>query len=169
MKLNKPPILKKKATQAQSQGFNETFSGASDATIAKILRILHQHDIDPDDPMFLIFGAITHTQLALEPIPEHLEDLKEGIKAVLQALCEQLEVSLKRHEDLNHDFYVTAERLSAILNQKLFEIEHYEQRRQNALSIPLKMALLWCLVTSMIGGIVGGLVISTLMIVSAAQ
>lgn len=169
MKQKKRPILRTKNEQNLPEEFRETFTGASDETIAKILRILNKHDIAPGDPSFLMFGAITHTQLALEPIPEHLEDLKEGIKAVLQALCEQVEVSLKRHEDLNHDFYVTAERLSAILNQKLFEIEHYEQRRQNTLSIPLKMAFLWCLVTSAIGGIVGGLLISTLMIVSASQ
>ena len=138
MKQKKRPILKIKNEQNLPEDFRETFAGASDKTIAKILRILNKHDIAPGDPSFLMFGAITHTQLALEPIPDHLEDLKEEIKAVLYALREQVEVSFKRHEDLNHDFYVTAERLSAILNQKLFEIDHYEQRRQNTLIYPLK-------------------------------
>jgi hypothetical protein len=70
---------------------------------------------------------------------------------------------------LNYNFYVTAERLSTILNQKLFEIERQQQRRQGALSVSLKTALLWCLVTSSIGGIVGALLISMVMIVAAAQ
>jgi hypothetical protein len=144
-------------------------AGASEEAKAKVLQILYQHGIDPDDPMFLALLAVTDCRLAVAPIPEQLANLQEGIKAVLKALCEQVETSLKRHEELNYNFYVTAERLSTILNQKLFEIERQQQRRQGALSVSLKTALLWCLVTSSIGGIVGALLISMVMIVAAAQ
>lgn len=168
--MNKPKqSTPENGDQKNLDSLNKMMAGATDEVKRKVLEVLYDHDIDPDDPIFLIFGAMTEAKLAVAPIPEQMAKLQEGIKAVLNALCEQVDSSLKRHEELNYNFYVTAERLSTILNQKLFEIERQQQRRQGALSVSLRTALLWCLVTSSIGGIVGALLISMLMIVAAAQ
>ena len=149
--------------------FNYVLAGASPEAREKILRILYHHGINKGDPIFLVLAALTNCQMSVEPIPEELASLREGIKAVLLALCEEVEMSLHRHEELNHSFYVTAERLSTILNQKLSEVERHQNRHKSAISLSLKTALLWCLVTSAIGGIAGALLIATVMIVAAAH
>ena len=149
--------------------FNDVLAGASPEAREKLLRILYHSGINEGDPMFWALAALTNCQMSVEPIPEELASLREGIKAVLLALCEEVEISLHRHEELNHSFYVTAERLSTILNQKLSEVERHQSRHKSALSLSLKTALLWCLVTSAIGGIAGALLIATVMIVAAAH
>ena len=149
--------------------FNDVLAGASPEAREKLLRILYHSGINEGDPMFWVLAALTNCQMSVEPIPEELASLREGIKAVLLALCEEVEISLHRHEELNHSFYVTAERLSTILNQKLSEVERHQSRHKSAISLSLKTALLWCLVTSAIGGIAGALLIATVMIVAAAH
>lgn len=149
--------------------FNYVLAGASPEARDKLLRILYHSGIDDKDPIFLLLAALTNCQMSVEPIPEELASLREGIKAVLLALCEEVEISLHRHEELNHSFYVTAERLSTILNQKLSEVERHQNRHKSAISLSLKTALLWCLITSAIGGIAGALLIATVMIVAAAH
>lgn len=149
--------------------FNDVLAGASPEAREKLLRILYHSGINEGDPIFLILAALTNCQMSVEPIPEELASLREGIKAVLLALCEEVEISLHRHEELNHSFYVTAERLSTILNQKLSEVERHQNRHKSAISLSLKTALLWCLITSAIGGIAGALLIATVMIVAAAH
>ncbi|MBE9117258.1 hypothetical protein IQ249_15260 [Lusitaniella coriacea LEGE 07157] len=158
-----------KSDPKKRASLNAIMAGVPEDIRTKVFQVLYEHDIEPDDPMFLIFAAMTEAKLSVAPIPEQLEELQKGIKAVLLALCEQVETSLKRHEELNYNFYVTAERLSAILNQKLFEIERSQKHQQGAFSVSVKTAWLWCLVTSAIGGLVGALLILTVATIAAAQ
>jgi hypothetical protein len=146
----------------------DTFlTGVSQEEKTRILEVLYEHDIAPDDPMFLIFAAMTEAKHSVAPIPEQLRDLQKGIEAASLAFYEEVKTSLKRHEELNHSFYVAAERLSAIFNRELVEIERHQKHRRGALSISVKTALLWGLVTSAIGGIAGALLILTLSIIAA--
>jgi hypothetical protein len=71
--------------QNQRYLLNQVMAGASEEAKAKVLQILYQHGIDPDDPMFLALLAVTDCRLAVAPIPEQLANLQEGIKAVLKA------------------------------------------------------------------------------------
>lgn len=145
--------------------YNYILHGSSPEAQTKLLRILRDSGIPPNDPMFLAIAAVTNCEMTVGPIPKELEGLREDIRVVLK----QVEASLNRHEELNYNFYVTAERLSTILNQKLFEIERYQNRQKDSISLSFRAVLLWCLVTSAIGGIAGALLIATVMIIAAVQ
>ena len=112
---------------------------------------------------------MTEAKLSLEPVPERLEALKEGIKSALRAFCEEAQSSHEKHQDINYQIYATAERLSTILNQKLSEIEQFSGRKNNSLSLSKQKILLWSLITSTLGGLFSGLLIAALLIATASQ
>lgn len=161
MKERKRPLTKPQ--KAKAKALYRLLEGVSEATQNKIFRILQDQDIDPDDPLFLLLVAMTHAQVSLSPLPEKIG----AIQAALQTLCDDAQLSFQKHQELNYDFYVTVERLSTQLNRTLSELEDSQVRAPGHRS--LRAMVLWCFMASVIGGLVGALLITTITIVSAAQ
>ena len=112
---------------------------------------------------------MTEAKFSLEPLPEKLEALKEGIKSALRAYCDEAQRSHKQHQDLSYEIYAAAARLNTILNQKLSEIESFSRRKETSLKLSKQKILLWSLITSTLGGLFSGLLIAALLIATASE
>lgn len=164
-----PPLLKTSNSQRVKKpenSLNTLLEGLSDKQKLQIKTVVSDCGIEPDDPIFLLTMILTKAQLSLEPVPKELAALTEGINTEVADFLTQAQESYKQHKELHRNFYVTADRLSNLLNQKLSEIERYRQRKQNSLTLSSKRALLWCLLASTIGGFIAALTVASLMIIS---
>lgn len=143
------------------------FNGLSTEQKNAMLQVINELQIERDDPLFLTLCIMTKAQLALEPVPDRLEALKEGIKAALQAFCEEAQKSHKEHQELNYQIYTSTERLSNILSQKLFEIERFGHPKQSGLRLPGQQMLISHFIAATLGGLFSGLLVSALLLITA--
>jgi hypothetical protein len=86
-------------------------------TKLKVYRLIQKTEVEPGDPMFLALAAVTHGQVAIAPIPEHLKALSEEIKAHLVTLQTLSRGQIQDCRDVASDINVTAGRLSRQLSR----------------------------------------------------
>ena len=170
-KLPEPPKIRilQAPKSEQKTPFSTVLEGLPEKDQVKILKILEQLGIKKNDPMFLALSIMTEAKFLLEPVPKTLEALKEDTKSELRALCNEIQSSHERQQDIYSQIHATAARVNSILNQKLSEIEQFSQRKNNSLSISKQKILLWSLITSALGGLFSGLLIAVLLIATASQ